>query len=398
MKIVSKKLEENVIIAIGATKKIMQVFLGPFLTAYFIKTSTESISNLSIYYIFSYILLALSTFFAGSIIKNKFKIGMFRIGVVFNLFYIMTIIILKKNIVNHLFLLSIFYGISSGLYWLPYNLFMINKIDNQNRTRYMVKSKIITSLVGILCPILLGGIISVTNYELTAVIIFFISIIQIILSFILRPEQNLELPRYNLKHTWKKLKDNEQIKKSLLAEFLVGMNISDGALEVVMTLLIFNSFKTDMNLGIITSIVTIITMIVIRLYGRIYNHKDDRKLIMVASIVPVVSLLLVLLVRNNFTIIIYHFCYVIFTHLLVLAKDIRLFNLCNSSVVDQNHQIEFFSIRECFLNLGRVFGYLILLVAGIVGSILALNMVMIVLTLSILMMGFNVKRMNKFED
>ena len=84
-----KKLEGNIIIAINAMKKIMVLFLGPFLTAYFIKTSQESIVDLSIYYIFSYILLAIGSFIVASIIKNRFRIGMFRIGVILNFFYIL---------------------------------------------------------------------------------------------------------------------------------------------------------------------------------------------------------------------------------------------------------------------------------------------------------------------
>ena len=71
----NKKLEGNIIIAINAMKKIMIIFLGPFLTAYFIKTSQESIIDLSIYYIFSYILLAIGSFIVASIIKNKFRIS-----------------------------------------------------------------------------------------------------------------------------------------------------------------------------------------------------------------------------------------------------------------------------------------------------------------------------------
>ena len=50
------------------------LFLGPFLTAYFIKTSQESIVDLSVYYIFSNILLAVGSFIVASIIKNKFRI------------------------------------------------------------------------------------------------------------------------------------------------------------------------------------------------------------------------------------------------------------------------------------------------------------------------------------
>ena len=197
----NKRLEDNIIITINALKKIMVLFLGPFLTAYFIKKSQESVVDLSIYYIFSYFLLAVGSFIVASIIKTKFRIGMFRIGVIFNFFYIMSIIILKEKIINHLEFISILYGISSSAYWFPYNLFVINKIDNSERTRYTVKSKIISSVVGVLSPILLGSLITVTNYELTALIILFISFIQIILSFMLSTEKEIKLSKFNLKNT-----------------------------------------------------------------------------------------------------------------------------------------------------------------------------------------------------
>ena len=44
----NKKIEADIIIAINAMKKIMILFLGPFLTAYFIKTSKESLIDLSL--------------------------------------------------------------------------------------------------------------------------------------------------------------------------------------------------------------------------------------------------------------------------------------------------------------------------------------------------------------
>lgn len=55
---IKRRSEANTIIAIDAMKKIMTIFLGPFLTAYFIKTSSESMVDLSIYYILSYLLLS----------------------------------------------------------------------------------------------------------------------------------------------------------------------------------------------------------------------------------------------------------------------------------------------------------------------------------------------------
>lgn len=393
----SKNIEGNIIIAINAMKKIMVIFLGPFLTAYFIKTSQESIIDLSIYYIFSYILLAIGTFIVANIIKNKFRIGMFRIGVILNFFYIMSIIVLKEKIINHLEIISVLYGISSSAYWFPYNLFVINKIDNNERTEYTVKSKIVSSVIGILCPILLGSIITATNYELTAVIILFISLIQIILSFMLMPKEEKNLPKFNFKNTWNKLKNNKQIRKMSIVEFFIGMNVSDGVLEVLMTVLIFNSFKTNMNLGIITSITTVLSMICVHMYGKIYKNRDDKKIIIISSILPVISVLILLVWRNNITVIIYNVCYVIFTSLLTLTREIRLFNLSDSYIVDKNNQCEFFAIREEILNCGRVFGYLMLLLAGVSGSNLVLNVVMVLLTLSIFIMGLNIRKIEKFE-
>lgn len=393
----NKKTEENIIIAINAIKKVMILFLGPFLTAYFIKKSQESIIDLSIYYIFSYILLGVGSFIAASIIKNKFRVGMFRVGVIFNFIYIMAIIILKEKIVDYLWLISILYGVSSSIYWFSYNLFVINKIDNERRTEYTVKSKIISSIIGVLCPIVLGSIITVTNYELTAIIILIISIVQIILSFMLSPDNKTNLSKFNARQTFDKLKSNKQIRRTSIVEFFIGMNVSDGALEILMTILILDSFKTDMNLGIITSITTVLSMICVHLYGKIYKKRDDKSLVIASSILPVIAVFILLIWRNNITIIIYNICYVIFTSLLALTREIRLFNISDSYIVDKNNQCEFFALREGILNMGRVIGYTMLLLAGLTNSRFVLSIVMILLTLSIPITGLNITKINKFE-
>ena len=394
----NKKIEPNVIIGINATKKIMDIFLGPFLTTYFIKTSTESIIDLSIYYIFSYLLLSIASFIVASIVKKKFKIGMFRIGVITNFIYILSIIILKEKIVDHLALISVLYGVSAATYWFPYNLFVTNKVDNSNRTQYTVKSKIVSQLIAILCPIILGAFITVTNYQLTALIILVISLIQIILSFILTPIEDKTLQKFNLKNTWNKLKSNKQVKNMFLVEFFTGMNVSGGALGILITILIFNAFETDINLGIISSIAAVLLMIAVHIYGKLYKNKDDKNIIIISSIIPVLSLLTLLIWQNNFTIILYNFCYVIFAEILSLTREIRLFNISDSYIIDKEDQAEFFSIREAILNVGRIVGYILLLIAGISNSNLILNIITIILTLSILATGLNIRKIDKFED
>ncbi len=389
------KTEQNIIIIMDAIKKIMTIFLGPFLTAYFISTSTNSILNIAIYYIFTYATMALSTLVVASLVEKRNRIKIFRIGIILNFIYILIIILLKEKIINYLPIISILYGISASCYYFPYNLFIINKVKNTERTNYMVKLFITISVVGILFPIIFGSIITITNYILTAVIVLFISLIQIILSFFITDNHNGDLEEYNLKKTWLELKKNKQVINCLAGEFFIGMNICNGALEIVMVILILNSFKTNINLGIITSIATLLSILVVKIYGLIYNKRDDKKVIIISSIIPVISLIIFLILKTNTTVIIYKFSYVIFAEILSLVRKIKIFNLSNSKIVNKSNQCEFNAIREVTLNVGRVTGYTLLLLAGLTQSAVVLNIVTIILTLSLLVMSINLTKVKK---
>ena len=60
---------------------------------------------------------------------------------------------------------------SSCTYYYPYNLFASSKVKNVERDAYEMARKVLMTFVSIVIPILLGSIISTTNFHLTAVII-----------------------------------------------------------------------------------------------------------------------------------------------------------------------------------------------------------------------------------
>lgn len=393
------KKESNIIIIINALRKIIEIFSGPFLTTYFIKTSLESILDISIYNTFSYIVLAITCLMVGYIIKNKFRMAAFRAGVIINFIYILTIIILKERIIQHLWLLAILYGLFSGLYFMPFNLILGNKIKNEDRTGYEVKKEMISSIINIVIPIVLGSIITVTNYILTAVIILILSLIQIILSFVLKPlEESGE--KFNMKGMIQVVKKNKDIKRMMLAEYLTGISVNNSALATIATILIYNAFQTDLNLGIITSISYILQLIVIYLYGKRYKEKSDKNIIILLSIIPMITLGMFLLYPNAVTVIIYNLYFTIFVNLIGIIRSVRLYNISNSGEINRSNQEEFWSIREVCLNLGRATGFVILLVAGITANSAVLNIVMIMLTMIILVLGAVLSKVdkNKYEN
>ena len=183
----------------------------------------------------------------------------------------------------------------------------------------------------------------------------------------------------------------------LFIEFFMGMNIANGSIGTIITVLIFNSFKTNMNLGIITSITTVLSIILVIVYGKVYKNKNDKNIVVVSSFVPLLLLPLIFF-SNNITLIIYNICYTLFTTLLTLTRDIRFLNISNSSLVGKEHRSEFISIREGFLNAGRIFSFILLLIVGLTASDLLLNIVFVFLTISIFITGLLIRRLERFDN
>ncbi len=389
-----KNKEANILIVSNILREIITIFSGPFLTAYFFKISKNSLIDLSIYNILVFLCVGFLGLILGYIIKNKFQIGMFRIGVILNAVYVLTIIILKEKILNYLPLISFLYGTSMITYFYPYNLFLSDKVSNDIRAQYEFKRKTIVTIVGILTPIILGTIITTTNFVLTAIIILIISIIQIVISFFLKPTtyKNAKFTPFS---SLKTLLKNTDVKNIIRLDFFKGMSVSDGALKILITLLIINAFKTDLNLGIFSSVSSLLTIILQYIYTKYYKDRNDKNIIIICANIPVVSLIMLLILNNNIALCLYYFCYSSLVGVLNFIIDIRLFNLSNVSLIKKDNQMEFWSLRELVLNSGRIISHILLLIVSVVDSGKYLNVLMLFLTFSIMLMGIFLSKMSK---
>ena len=83
----------------------------------------------------------------------------------------------------------------------------------------------------------------------------------------------------------KEVKSNNKypIKKIYAVEFLKGITVN-GALDLVVSLLIIYAFKTELNLGIWTSIFSICIIIVMMFYAKFYNKKKTKMLLNICGI------------------------------------------------------------------------------------------------------------------
>ena len=386
---------EKIVMIIFACMKIISVFLGPFLVAYFVSVSLENIYNLSLFNIFNYLFFCLFGMFAGYVTEKKGSLFVFRIGIIMRFLCVLLIMGFGNNITTHYGFLAFFLGFSSMFLNLPFNLYHTDVVQNFERASFEFKINVIKSFVSVFVPLLLGFLISSTSYQLTALIILIFSVVQIVVSFYLKP-----LPKsdkvYDLLGSFKKSLKNKQEREMLYVEFLNGLIFSDGVLGTIITILIMITFKSELHLGIINSCVSLISLVFLFIYSKFYKGKNDKNVIICSGVILFLSMILFAFNVSNFTVIFYNVVLGIFgTGILTFAYGIRLFNLAKKKI-NNNEKTEYWSIREIVLNLGRVVGYYLLLIVSILGFDY-LNYLLIFLGFVVLIFCFFLTKIDKNE-
>lgn len=386
---------EKLVMIIYACMRIINVFLGPFLAAYFITVSLENVTTLSLFNILNYVFLCIFGMIAGYITERKGTLSTFRLGIFIRFLCVFLIMILGEKITTYYSLVSFTYGFSSMFFYLPFNLYHADCVQNSERASFEFKMNVIKYLISVFVPFLLGSLISVTNYQLAALVILIFSVIQILASFYLK-----KLPKsdrvYDLLGFLKKILKNKQGKKLLFIEYLNGLLFSEGVLGTVITILIMLSFKSEFHLGVINSLAALFSLCVIYFYTKKYKGKDDKNIIYISGIIIFISMLFLLINVSGATIFFYNVIFSVFgTGILAFAYGLRLFNEAKKRTLNKE-KVEYWSLREVVLNLGRITGYLLLLIVGMIG-LDYLNYLLIFLSFIVLIFIYFLAEIDKNE-
>ena len=355
----------------------ISLFGETFLVAYFLQITNENISQVSIYYIIVYALLGIGNYLLGNKIKSKpqKRVEIYRIGIIVKSIYILLIVLFKENINQNYILFAILYGISEALYWSTYDIMNIEIIDNNNRKRYVTTKRILGKIVHIIVPIVLGTSIELTSFTNIAIYVFILTIIQVIISTFINTNK------------FKK----EGAKEKYNLAFLYGMMMD--TIKVLVVIITIMTFKTSLNLGILTTIFSICSMISLYLYNKLYQKKYSKNLLSICSILIIVGVLGLILDINKTTLILYNFTYSITIYILEVMFKIK----SDDSVKEYNLEkwvVEYHTFIEGFMEIGRITGFILMAIVGLLNNIIYFKLLLLIVTMSIPIYSIT---MNKIE-
>ena len=343
----------RVLFSLRILKSILLTFVDSFLVLYFMNISDSNILPFGIYKLVSITVVFFTIFLLQNICKSKNRVNLLRIGIILDLIYFLTIILLKEQIVNYTYILGILYGLEEGFYYSVYNIFESDGVTNEKRKMFNGHYKALSSILAIVFPLIFGSLIATTGFVKSILIILVIVIIRIILSFIFKDSNIPIAEKTDMKEYWLKARNNKSIKSVYMINLFNGLTYSDGAFKSIITIYIIKVFSDSFSLGIFTSIFSLISCLLGLLFVKIIKDKNYVSTISISMVLTIFSLCLMILKCNTYTIVIFNLFQTISKGLVELINGNSQANLSNIDLIRNEYKVEYFLGIEISLFIGR---------------------------------------------
>lgn len=335
-------------------KNILTNFIDSFFVLYFLDISEHNILPLGIYKLVAVIAIYSVMFLARNFAKSKHRIYLMRIGILLDFVYFFTILLLKDKMVDHIYFIGLLYGLEEGFYYSVYNILESDGVTNEERAKFTGNYTAMESILAIIFPIIFGSLIYATGFLKSLLIVLFIIIVRIILSFLYKDNNIPRRKKTNVKQYFALTKKDKRFQQIYKAEFFNGLLYSESAFSYIVTIYIIKVFSDSFRLGIFTSIFSIISFFIGILFAKIIKKKHYATIMKISMILTVLSLFFMIFRCNAITIIVFNLFQTIAKKLKSLIVGNNQFNLSNDPKIKKEYKQEYWLANETMLLLGRI--------------------------------------------
>ena len=299
----------------------------------------------------------------------------YRFSILLKCAFLISISLLKENVVNYVIPIALFYGMSSGVYWSSYNVMMNEAISSKSIQKFYGIYNICSYIVSIVAPIALGSVIDAGSFVETAIYAFVVCLLLFFSTFLLVSRKE-EGDKLNFKGLIKDVKESKQGKAFLECYFMMfvnGLRTSTGTLITIMIVLTFNS---NMSLGSLSSIMSIVAILVTFAFMKKYDSKKS-KIVLLCMSLCFMGVGATIFKISKPTIILFN---ILYTIAMIVPDNINsqkrmgLIRVTGKLKYALEHNV----LAEVFLNIGRIFSYIFLVVASYNSSFVVYKFLLIV--------------------
>ena len=265
----------------------------------------------------------------------------------------------------------------------------------------MATKKIASTIVHIIEPIILGSTIELYSFTKIVIYVLVLSIIQIILSLQIRidSKDNTETTKFSIKNYINTIKSKKDLKVHKYYKSNILYGIIENPMKTLATIITIMTFKTSLNLGILTTIFSIFQIAVIHLYKKFYNKNNAKYILFAVSSLIFIGTMGLVINIGKITLIIYNFACTtglcIFDAIYNTQKG-NLIKECNIEQYDVEH-VMLNSILKCS---SRFIGFSLILIVGIIDNMVVFKGLLAFIAILVLIysrMIVNIEKESKNE-
>ncbi len=329
----------------------------------------HNIVSIGMFYAVEYFVITLCYSWTGYFLKKINKSIFVSIGSCLLATVVLLVYFLQNNIVTFIPLIAAVYGFAWGFFSSGYHNLTSEVISSKIQTKFFAVKKIMFQLVYIIFPICLGYIADI-DFSFVTYIMFVIAALLIVFSFLIRPKKTYKLEFKLLSFSKKLIKEKKELQPLwwvYIQAFFRGASYD--CFTTLITILVITNVGSNSALGMYQSIFTALSLITMGFYLKFYRKKRSKWFIGGTIGLVTCTIIGILSVTNEITIIIFYAVYVILNVILMSVSDSR-----RSGVVRvlslHSHILESTALTEFWLGAGRILSSVLLLLSGVFDGML----------------------------
>lgn len=360
---------------------IIDLFLGTFLVAYLLNITNENIGSVAIYYIVDFAMTGILIYVIGYFIKKYNIANVYRIGIFIKCIFVISIVFLREQIQEFLIPIAIILGISETVYWGACDNIVGLATNEGNRERYTTNKKIIRSFARIIMPIVLGTSIELLSFYKVSTYIMLLAFTQFILSFFVKIQRQ-DSGEFKFKEFLKSidLKNNDRLKIVYKSSILYGVLMN--VISTIVTIIIVMTYKTNIELGFLSTIFALCSMISLYIFKKVKNKKTQKNILIGGSVIALISVINLIANLGKTEVVIYNIISSSFIIILEVLFNIERFKN-EENGVNEEYCIENQTFIIMIMQIGRIVGYGLLFIISLTNNISYFKILLLLATIVI---------------
>ncbi|MBQ4541617.1 MAG: MFS transporter [Clostridia bacterium] len=302
---------QNSLLIVHMIRMVLELFTSTFLTSHIISLDPDNIFgtglfNVAILFISQYVAYIIVYTINSYFVDKSNRVTFLRVGIFVNACFLIAIVLWGEIISHWIVFAGAICGISNAFYYSSFNV-MKNEVVHRNTLKHFtILTTVITNIINVIVPVVLGLLIDISSYSTIAIYVVVIIVAQFVISFFIRYDKpkgsKLEMIKY-----FRYLKDNPEDRKKIKYTYynalMAGIKTT---YKIVIIILTIFAFKTNLSLGLLSSIFSVITIALLVLYRKFEDNPKTKKLLIYLSVgtLPLLTCLLFMFYTNKATFVI----------------------------------------------------------------------------------------------